>query len=112
MATFSELTVDEQTQLADQMTIIRPMVGALARVCNSFRIAKDAHTSHVGAILAQLVDADEVPNTTGLAGAVAITKAEIDEVLTDANAVLAAYDTPAKRQLYTRFAGARNLIGG
>jgi hypothetical protein len=38
--------------------------------------------------------------------------ATFNEVLTDANAILNTYDTDAKRQLYTRFAGARNLIGG
>ncbi len=108
---YTDLTTEQQTQLQDWLTIVRPMMGELARLNNQFRVAKDAHASHVGAILALLVGSDEVPNETGLAGATAVTVAELAGILTDANAILTTYDTDAKRQVISKFAGAGNMLG-
>lgn len=108
---YADLTQEQRTELQDWLTIVRPMMGELARVNNHFRVAKTAHSSHVGAILAELAGSDEIPNTSGLQGATAITSDELTVILADANAILTAYDTEPKRQLMAKFAGAANLIG-
>ena len=108
---YIDLTAQQQTQLQDWLTIVRPMQGELARLCNHLQVAKDAHTATIGVILGELIDADEIPNATGLAGATAVSKAELTEILVDANAILAAYNTAAKRQLTTKFAGPANMLG-
>ena len=108
---YVDLTTEQQTQLDDWLTVVRPMMGEQGRLHNHLRVAKDAHTSHISAILAELAGPDEIPNATGLTGATAITKDELTAILVDANAVLATYDTDAKRQLAGKFAGAGNMLG-
>ena len=108
---YADLTTEQQTQLQGWLSIVRPMMGEQGRLHNHLRVAKDAHTSHVAAILTELAGADEIPNASGLTGATAISKDELTAILSDANAVLQAYDTDAKRQLAGKFAGAGNMLG-
>ena len=108
---YADLTTDQQGQLQDWLQLVRPIQGEFAKVLNHMGAAKTAHSSHVGDILAMLVDADEVPNESGLAGAIDVTKAELTSILTLLNAALTAYDTTANRELWTKFCGAGNLIG-
>lgn len=108
---YADLTTEQKAELQEWLSVVRPMMGELARINNHFQVAKDAHASHVGDILGELVDADDIPNTSGLSGATAVSKAELGVILTDANAILTTYDTDAKRQMYTKFAGAANLLG-
>lgn len=108
---YTDLTADQKRELQDWMQILRPMMGEFSRLCNHFEVAKDAHTAFVGDILVLLAPGDVVPNQSGLAGATDVTKTEISVALVDANAVLTAHNTAAKRQLLTKFAGAANLLG-
>jgi len=108
---YADLTTEQKTQLNDWLSIVRPMLGELGRLCNHFEIAKDAHASHISAILGELSGTDIIPNTSGLAGATSITKNQLVEILTDAIAIITANNTSAKRQLYGLFAGAINMLG-
>ena len=108
---YADLTTDQKQQLQDWLQLVRPIQGEFAKVLNHMAAAKTAHASHVGDVLALLVDADAVPNESGLAGAVDVTKAELTTILTLLNAVLTTYDTAGNRELWTKFCGAENVIG-
>lgn len=108
---YVDLTPQEKTELQDWLQFVRPIQGELARALNHLQAARDAHASHVGAILAQLVDSDSIPNLSGLAGATLLFKSELVTILSQANALLTNYDISTNRQLWTKFCGAENLIG-
>lgn len=108
---YAELTADQKQQLQDWLQLVRPIQGEVAKVLNHMGAAKTAYDSHVGAVLALLVDGDAVPNESGLAGAIDVTKAELTTILALLNSVLTTYDTTANRELWTKFCGAGNLIG-
>ncbi len=107
----ADLTPEQKTQLQEWLQVVRPLQGEMARMLQRMQVAKDAHASHVGAILAELASDDVIPNESGLAGATAITKANLTTILVDLNTVLTDYDTDEKRQLWTKFCGAVNMIG-
>lgn len=108
---YADLTAEQKSQLQDWLKIVRPMMGELGCLCNHLEVAKDAHTSHISAILGELVDADEIPDAAGYPGATPVTKAQLAEVLGDGNTILATNNTDTKRQLYGQFAGAKNMLG-
>lgn len=108
---YADLTAGQKQQLQDWLQLVRPIQGEVAKVLNHMAAAKTAYDSHVSTILAPLIDADAVPNESGLAGAVDVTKAELTTILTLLNAVLTTYNTTANRELWTKFCGAENLIG-
>ena len=108
---YADLTTEQKRQLQDWLQLVRPIQGEFAKVLNHMGAAKTAHSSHVGAVLALLVDADNVPNESGLAGAIDVTKAELTTILMLLNVILTTYDTTPNRELWTKFCGAQNLIG-
>lgn len=108
---YTDLTPQEKQELQDWLQFVRPIQGELAKALNHLEAAKNAHASHVAAILAELADVDSIPNESGLAGATSLLKSELSTILTQANTLLVNYDTPANRQLWTKFCGAENLIG-
>ena len=110
---YADLTTEQKRQLQDWLReLVRPIQGEFAKVLNHMEAAKTAHASHVGDVLAVLVDADEGPRVeSGLTGAIAVTKAELTTILALLNAVLTTYDTAPNRELWTKFCGAGNLIG-
>lgn len=108
---YADLTSEQQQQLQDWLTVVRPMMGELARLVNHLKAAKTAYTGHISAILALLADVDSINNESGLTGATVVLKAEVDEVITDANALILTHDTVAKRELRDKFCGAANTLG-
>ncbi len=107
---YTDLSTEQKTQLQEWLQLVRPIQGEFAKVMNHMVAAKVAYTSHISDVLALLADVDEVPNQSGLAGAIDVTKAELTTILGLLNAALAA-DTDENRVLWTKFCGAANLIG-
>ncbi len=108
---YSDLTTDQQKQIQDWMQLVRPIQGEIARLLHHVGAAKTAYDSHVGDILALLAGTDEIPNESGLAGAVGMDKSELTTILLLMSGMLTTYETPANRELWTRSCGAGNLIG-
>ena len=107
---YADLT-DEQKRIVDDFSaMIRPWCGEFARVHNHGAVAYTQYWATVSAVMALLADGDEIPNKTGYAGAVALTKAQIGTILTWQESI-ATINSEANRQLMAKAAGGTNLIG-
>jgi hypothetical protein len=94
MASYNNLTQEQKDKLAVFTTLLRGYYGELARFLDGL----DA-----GAV---------VPNATGLAGAQALTKEELQAAVADMSALLNGYYTDAKRQVYDKMVGPFNTNRG
>jgi hypothetical protein len=92
------------------MALFRATAGELARVNNHGEVVNAEYTGTTTAILAELLDGDVIPNTSGLAGAEPLTKATVVTVVSYLQAVLG-YNTQAHRANLAKAAGEANLIG-
>jgi hypothetical protein len=110
MAWPGSLTEEEQAIVqvhVDQL--IRPAILRVVQAMNTTVGVKDDYTDRVSALLTTLSGTDIVPNLSGLAGAEALTVDEIDTMLTGLNAMLATYNTVAKRATYRPVIGSVNM---
>jgi hypothetical protein len=112
MALFNELPEAERTELEQFLILFRASMGELSRTMSRFEILKAAYQGQIQPIV-QLLDTDAViPNTSGLRGAAAMTKAEMLALFADLNQLLTDYNTDAKKQARVKAAGARDLFSG
>ena len=112
MATWEELTDDQRARFSAWMTqLLRPVSGELARVLYHLDVTKEAYTATAADVYA-LLDTDAmIPNEGGLAGAVALTKAEMTPMLAALSALLTDYYADEDLQRYIKLAGAPNVLG-
>lgn len=90
--------------------LYRPAMIRLVQAMNITDGAKEEFTQRVQAILAGLVDADVIPNTSGYAGAEALTKAELVTALGNLNTMLTTYNATSARNVYRKAVGTRNML--
>ena len=110
MATFSDLTAEQQGIVAEYTRQQRAMVGAFARLLNQFEALDNMYDGQVTAAWASLGNADIIVDGSGLAGISQLTKAEVASIATAVQAILTAYQGDALRQLYVRMAGMVNTL--
>lgn len=105
---YGDLTEVQKRAIQDVLNVIRPSVGEMRRVVNIWKqigaLNGDNH-SEFRTALALLVAADMVPNTTGLAGAGEVKKAEIVSMLADMAAVVTTWEEGTRLGLCVRLAG-------
>lgn len=111
MASYTELTSEQQELLQAFLNFARAWVGEQARAFNHADVAKDAYTSQIASIMAQLDAGSVLPNSSGLDGAQSITKEELGAVVTAINGMLTSYNTTAIREAWTKLCGLTNMIG-
>lgn len=113
MATYNSLTQEQKDKLAVFTTLLRGYYGELARFLDGVDDAAIHYQANgIGAILNSLDAGAVVPNATGLAGAQALTKEELQAAVTDMSALLNGYYTDAKRQVYDKMVGPYNTNRG
>ena len=115
MAQWEDLTQEEQQLVSGWMDqLLRPMAGQLARSFYQLDVVKAAYVgpAAINTIVASLDQNAVIPNTSGLAGAVDVTKAQLDPVLTALNSLLTGYYTEDDLERYVALAGGANVIGG
>lgn len=118
MATYASLTDEQKTLIQSYVTLVRSWTGEQARGNNHAQAIHDAYNAFALTIL-NLLDAGEViPNSSGLDGAVSLTKDEVttlsshvENILSNMSSHTAGFDTPALRQIWTKAAGAAHMIG-
>lgn len=109
MGTYNDLTQEDKDRLASFDVTIRPILGELARLNNGVQVVRDLYYGGVGAILAGL-DANEiVPNSTGLAGTIALEPGELTNLMSYLDGVFA-YHTEAHQQLIIKACGPENML--
>jgi len=117
--TYEELTAEQQASIDALMAIVRPQAGTLARLLESFQAIVSQYTGNIETILNLIDAAEEIPNQTGLAGAQAMTRADVQTLIgymTTAAATAdgsdGSYNTNYHRSLYAKACGAVNMING
>ena len=107
---YADLTTEQKASLDSWLTLFRATAGELARVNNHQEVVDTEYNGTTSAILAELQDADVIPNTSGLTGAEPMTKVEVVTIVSYMQAVLA-YNTTDHRQNLAKACGEKNLIG-
>jgi hypothetical protein len=107
---YADLTTEQKESVDDFMAQLRPWCGEFARVHNHGAAAYTQYWATISAIMGELQDADEIPNKTGLAGAVGVTKAQVGTILAWIGDV-ATINSESNRQLMAKATGGVNLLG-
>lgn len=110
MATFAELTNEQQAAIADYTRLLRSWCGEQARVNNHAEAINDGY-ANVQTALGTLGTDEPVTDGSGLAGAQTLTKGEIVSMTAHLQGILANYNTAGHRQMWAKAAGPANLIG-
>jgi len=109
MATYDSLPDADKAVVQATVNLIRGACGSVGRALNVLeRIADDSNAIS----LITSIDAGEViPNTTGFTGADDMTRAELEQIWLDFQAMRTNYDTPAHRAAWSKAVGVVNLLG-
>lgn len=107
---YDALSASDQALVDEACLLGRPVAGVTSKLLNSLRAAKTA-MDLAQSVIDTLADADELPNKTGLSGAMNLTVAEYEELKGDIAAAIATFDTTAKRELRAKAAGSNNTLG-
>ena len=109
---YSDLTAEQKKALQDVMQIIRPSVGEMQRTIHLWEqvlALYDAGSSDFRQALNLLASADAIPNESGLAGASAVTKAELTNptggILSDMHAAVTTWREASRLSLCVKLAG-------
>ena len=108
---YEDLTIEQQRSLDDFCSMLRPWCGEQAKSQNHCAAINDQYNANVSAIFDLLDAADVIPNKTGLSGAVDLTKNDLISIVSHMQNILSGFNTAGHRQLWTRAAGAANMIG-
>jgi len=112
MATYASLTTEQKDVLQTWLNLLRSWAGEQARVNNHGAVIDVMYNAQISAILAVLDDNAIIPNTSGLAGSQGLdVDAEAVSIEAHIQGILTNYNTSGHRQLWTKAAGAANLIG-
>lgn len=111
MAWPGTLDPTEQQTLLDWMVQFRAWCGAQARAINDGETINDMYNAEISALLAELASGDEIPNSTGYTGAVALTKDEVITIVSYLQGIKTNYGTAGHEQNYVRAAGPQDIIG-
>lgn len=108
---YTDLTPEQQADIQSVLQIIRPTVGTMRQTVNVWRnvLALYGANSDFRAALLLLAAGDTIPNTSGLAGASSVTKAELTNptggILADMQAVVTTWDDATRLALCVKLAG-------
>lgn len=112
MATYASLTTEQKDILNTWLNLLRAWSGEQARVNNHGAAIDTMYNAQILGILAVLDNNAIIPNTSGLAGSQGL-DVDADAVTIESHiqGILTNYNTSGHRQLWTKAAGAANLIG-
>lgn len=110
MATFNELTTEQQSIVAEYTRQQRALVGAFARWLNQIEAGDNMYDGQVVAAWATLDNNATIADGSGLAGVSTLTKAEVATIAAAFQIILTQYQTEPLRQLFVKIAGMVNTI--
>jgi len=111
-ATYDALDPAAKAIVDAYTTQLRAHAGMSARVINDGETIEDYYWGAANSILASFGPTDEVPNASGLAGAMNLTKTELDNLLSYVQGIKTNYGTDAHQQLRAKAAGLQNTLTG
>lgn len=110
MATYAELSAADQAIVQNTVNLIRAAAGERARAWNRQKAVADDDNAIA---LVTSIDAGEtIPNTSGLAGADDMTRAELVAIWNTLEADRTANDDATNRAAFSKAAGINAIIAG
>lgn len=111
MALWSEVPEEDQAVVLAFMRLLRSGSGELARTNNHLQVAFDMYWGQAKAVIDTLDAGVEIPNQSGLDGAEALTKEEVQDNLMAYITTVLSVNTTAHRQQIGKACGPVNMIG-
>lgn len=112
MASYDDLTPEEQAKIDDLLTHVRPAAGTFAQSAHTAELI-NASGSVTGAVsLIASLDSGTIPNKTGLAEAQPLFPSQVQELLADLQQVVSEFGTDEKTNLYIAAAGINAITKG
>ena len=107
MATYAELTAEQKSILAAWERNLRGWTNTAARLLAEARALQAAADASNGPrdIVTSLDAAEEIPNSSGIAGAHDLTRAEMAAIFTILDNYITAHDTDAVRRNFAKASG-------
>lgn len=109
---YADLTAEQKQAIQQVMQLIRPSVGQMRRLAALWKDIGIAYAQTGGPLrtgLNALASADVIPNESGLAGAMPVTKAEITNptggILADLAAMVTMWEEVSRLALCVKLAG-------
>jgi hypothetical protein len=102
---YVDLSAEDKELLDTLVGQLRAQSGVINQYLARARTISDLFVAGGSTVVTSLDAAAVVPNKSGLAGAQALTKEEIEEILGDLNQAMNAYSTTAKRALQVKASG-------
>lgn len=109
MATYDSLSTPDKAVVQNTTSLIRAACGEMARIWN--RIKAIADDSNAVALVTSIDAGETIPNTSGLAGADDITRAELVTVYNLINGIRTTHDTAPNRAAMSKAAGINAMLG-
>lgn len=108
----ADLTPEERNVLQTWLNLVRSWAGEQARANNHGAAIDTMYNGQVAGILAKFNTNEVAANTSGLAGSQGLNVgSEAVTIQSHIQGILTSYNTSGHRQLWTKAAGAANLIG-
>jgi hypothetical protein len=109
MATYASLSPQDKAVVQNTVNLIRAGAGEFAKVYNHLKaIADDTNAT---ALVLSVDAGDTIPNTSGLAGADDMTRAELATLYTLLDTIRSTNDTASFRAQASKAAGINALLG-
>ena len=107
MGLYADLPAEDKAIIEAWERNARGGFNSMARMVNEFRALQAALDASGGPrdIITALDPGEEIPNTSGLAGAHSMTKQEWSDLVALLDGFLTSYDTAVNRRLYAKAAG-------
>lgn len=108
---WADLTPEEKAVVTDYVRLLRGWAGEQARTNNHADALNTAYNATVTTLLSEIGESEEIPDGSGLGGAVTMTRSEVVTLTSHVQGILTNYNTANHRQLWSKAAGPGNLIG-
>jgi len=109
--TYDELPQADKDKIQEMLSLARSQAAQIYRNAINAGVTMSLWNGEVSAIVASLDAAEEIPNTTGLAGAAALTKENLADNVMSYLSTTASMGTTGHRDNIVPCAGAINVVG-
>ena len=110
MASYDDLTAEEQQAIDDFMSHVRPAAGVFAQSTNNAQWILSSGDANNAIALIQSLDAGTIPQETNLADALALTPAETLQLVADLQKVVDEF--ASQSDLFIKACGVNAIIRG
>ena len=112
MASYDDLSPEDQGKIDDLLSHVRPAAGTFAQSSHTAKLIGQSGDVTGATSLISSLDAGTIPNKTGLAEAQPLEPSQVQELLADLEKVVTEFGTPEKSALQIAACGVNAIIRG